>query len=125
MAPRILIVEDEPTVRTVTARALQEEGYEVVALADGVDGLEAAMHGAFDLVITNNCMPRMSGDELSARLRRLFPDLPILHIDGYLRSKAATALPGEYHLDKPFSPSALLQAVRTLLEGRARRHLRE
>jgi CheY-like chemotaxis protein len=125
MAPRILVVDDEPTVRTVTTRALQEEGYDVVALADGVAGLEAAMQGDFDLVITNNCMPRMSGDELSARLRQLFPDLPILHIDGYLRSKMATALPGEYHLDKPFSPSTLLQAVRTLLEDRARHQLRE
>jgi len=113
------VVDDEPTVRAVVVRTLREEGYTIVECTDGLSALEAATDVAFDLVITNRCMPRMSGDELSARLRLVYPDLPILHIEGYLHDDMTMSQPGEYYLDKPFSPDTLLEAVRGLLGERA------
>ena len=115
--PRILVVDDEPTVRAMIVRALEQDGYDVVALADGLDGLDAATHEPFDLVVTNDRMPRMSGDELTAHLKQRCPTLPILHISG--RPYDAAEDRGEHHLNKPFGPDALLEAVRTLLGDRA------
>jgi CheY-like chemotaxis protein len=120
MVPRILVVDDEPTIRALVVRTLQEDGYDVVALADGMTGLEVAMRYPFDLVVTNDCMPRMSGDELTVRLHQLYPRLPILHISGRPHDEAEDIRTGEYHLDKPFGPDALQQAVRTLLGDRVR-----
>jgi CheY-like chemotaxis protein len=115
---RVLVVDDEPTVRAMVVRALEQDGYDVVALADGMDALDAATHQMFDLVVTNDCMPRMSGDELTVHLKQQCPNLPILHISGKPHDAADDM--GEHHLDKPFGPDALQQAVRALLSNRAR-----
>ena len=120
MPSRILVVDDDSAVRMRITLTLQEAGYDVEALADGVAGLEAAMHDTFDLVVTNQCMPRMSGDELTARLHQMFPGLPILRIGSLLRVDAGDMPAGEQRLHKPFSASALRQAVRALLNDRAR-----
>jgi DNA-binding response OmpR family regulator len=60
MPARILVLDDEPAIRALVARASAEEGYEVVTVANGLLGLSAMAVGHFDLVITN-CMPGMSG----------------------------------------------------------------
>jgi CheY-like chemotaxis protein len=118
--PRILVVDDEPAVRHLLVRLLDTEGYEVVAVNDGAAGLAAAKTAGkpYDLVITNNCMPRMSGAELVAHLQRLYPGLPILHLDDLSRPQHT----GEISIPtlfKPFSLDALLDAVRSLLENPA------
>jgi CheY-like chemotaxis protein len=117
MPARILVLDDEPAIRALVARALGEEGYEVVTVADGLTGLEAAAGDGFDLVITNNCMPGMSGAEVVERLHRLFPTLPILHIDDLSRPSGQQFPDSVLNLYKPFSISALQDAVRTLLAG--------
>jgi two-component system response regulator MprA len=114
-AARILVVDDEPAVRQLLVRALQGDGYEVVAVNDGEAGLTAAKTAGkpYDLVITNNCMPRMSGAELVAHLQALYPGLPILRLDDLSRPQAGeVTLPT---LFKPFSLDALAEAVRRLL----------
>jgi CheY-like chemotaxis protein len=120
MAQRILVVDDEPMVRTLIARALTDEGYEVVAVADGRAALDAA-RGAeveFDLIVTNNYMPGLSGPELISRVRQDFPHLPILHIDDISRRPTAESLPGDVPtVYKPFSIATLREAVRKLLAG--------
>ncbi len=120
--PRILVVDDEPAVRHLLVRLLETEGYEVVAVNDGAAGLTAAKTAGkpYDLVITNNCMPRMSGAELVAHLQKLYPGLPILHLDDLFRPR--TGETGEISIPtlfKPFSLDALSDAVRRLLENRA------
>jgi CheY-like chemotaxis protein len=120
-AARILVVDDEPAVRHLLVRLLQEEGYEVVAVNDGEAGLTAARtaRNPYDLVITNNCMPRMSGAELVAHLQALYPGLPILHLDDLSRPQAGeVSVPT---LFKPFSLDALSETVRRLLQERAPR----
>jgi CheY-like chemotaxis protein len=120
MAPRILVVDDEPMVRALITRALTDAGYEVVAVADGRAALDAA-RGAevgFDLIVTNNYMPGLNGPELIARVREDFPSLPILHIDDISRRRAEQSLPDDVPtVYKPFSVATLREAVRKLLAG--------
>jgi two-component system, cell cycle sensor histidine kinase and response regulator CckA len=110
--PRILVVDDEPAVRELIVRALQEAGYEVVAVKDGEAGLEAAKSAGvpYDLVLTNSYMPTMTGEQLIGHLRELFPRLPILHLDDLSHPIGPNAemVPTLY---KPFSITALLEAV--------------
>lgn len=120
MRARILVVDDEPMVRALIARALSDAGYEVVAVADGRAALDAA-RGAevgFDLIVTNNYMPGLTGAELVARVRQDFPDLPILHVDDIGRRGRVGRLPTDIPtIYKPFSIATLQEAVRTLLAG--------
>ena len=122
MASRILVVDDEPMVRALIARVLTDEGYEVVAVANGRAALDAARgaKAGFDLIITNNYMPGLSGAELVARVRKDFPDLPILHVDDITRRGRIPALPSDIpSIYKPFSVAALKDAVLGLLrQGR-------
>jgi CheY-like chemotaxis protein len=118
MAPRILVVDDEPMVRALISRALTDAGYEVVAVADGRAALDAARSAQFDLIVTNNYMPGLNGPELIARVRQDFPSLPILHIDDISRRRAEQDLPDDVPtVYKPFSVATLREAVRKLLAG--------
>jgi CheY-like chemotaxis protein len=120
MAARILVVDDEPMVRALIARALSDAGYEVVAVADGRAALDAARgaEGGFDLIVTNNYMPGLNGPELIARVRQDFPSLPILHIDDISRKRVDKGLPEDVPtVYKPFSVATLREAVQGLLAG--------
>jgi len=118
LARRILVVDDEPMVRALIARVLTDEGYEVVAVADGHAALDAARgaEAEFDMIVTNNYMPGLSGPELIARVRQDFPDLPILHVDDVARRGRVGELPDDVPtIYKPFSVATLKEAVRRLL----------
>jgi two-component system OmpR family response regulator len=121
MAARILVVDDEPMVRALIARALTDAGYEVVAVANGRAALDAA-RGAevgFDLIVTNSYLPGLTGPELVARVRRDFPDLPILHVDDIARRRRLGHLPTDIPtIYKPFSIATLTEAVQKLLARR-------
>lgn len=120
MAPRILVVDDEPMVRALITRALTDAGYEVVAVANGLAALDAARAAdvGFDLIVTNNYMPGLNGPELIERVRQDFPSLPILHIDDISRKRVDKGLPDDVPtVYKPFSVASLQQAVRKLLGG--------
>jgi CheY-like chemotaxis protein len=122
MLSRILVVDDEPMVRALIARVLTDQGYEVVAVANGRAALDAARgaDAAFDLIITNNYMPGLSGAELIARVREDFPTLPILHVDDVTRRGRLPPLPTDIPtIYKPFSIAALRNAVKDLLDRRS------
>jgi DNA-binding response OmpR family regulator len=114
---RILVVDDEPAIRELLVRALTAEGYEAVAINDGLSGLDAALTAAdpYDLVIANNCMPHMGGAELVARLREAQPSLPVLHLDDLSWPEAIKLPPDVPNLKKPFSVDALLSHVHRLV----------
>ena len=112
---RILVVDDEQAVRELVVRALRGAGYEVVAVNDGLAALDACKtaDAPYDLVITNNRMPHLSGEEMIARLRVACPGLPIIHLDD--RSTSFT-LPNDVpNLGKPFNLDLLLEMVATEL----------
>jgi CheY-like chemotaxis protein len=118
MASRILVVDDEPMVRALIARVLGDEGYEVVAVANGRAALDAARGAevAFDLIVTNNYMPGLNGTELIARVREDFPTLPVLHIDDISRKRVDKGMPEDVPtVYKPFNIATLREAVRKLL----------
>lgn len=116
-APRILVVDDEPAVRHVVTRALEEAGYQVAALSEPQSVLDH-IHRAddpVDLVVANSRMPGMSGPELIARVRSLRPALPILHIDDASQPPPVPLPPDVPTLRKPFSPDRLVELVRQQL----------
>jgi CheY-like chemotaxis protein len=113
---RILVVDDHEGIRRLLERVLAGEGYEVVGLESGLAGLEAALiaERPYDLLITNNHMPGMSGSELVAHVRAAYPGLPILHLDD--QSQGAVRLPPDIpNLAKPLNIEDLLDNVRQLL----------
>lgn len=124
-APRgtetILLTEDERDVREVAREFLESGGYTVIEARDGMEalGLVEKHEGAIDLLITDMVMPRMTGQELAARLKEQRPKLRMLYMSGYSERAAADSLrsePGVRLLAKPFSRSALLRTVHELLK---------
>jgi CheY-like chemotaxis protein len=105
----VLVVDDDPGLRGVLARALAEAGYRVLTAADGEEALALAgtLIGQLGLVITDVRMPVMDGLTLAVRLAHLPTPPPVLFISGYADRQE---IPGPY-LTKPFGPATLLEAV--------------
>ncbi len=120
-ALRILVVDDEPSVREFTGRALQTAGYDVVVATNGREALELARtRGPFDGFVLDLVMPGMSGSELAQELRREDPDARILYFTGYsdkLFGEKSTLWAHEAFVEKPLSMKGLLEAVSLLLHG--------
>jgi len=118
---RVLVADDDPNVRSVIARQLVEEGYEVVLARHGGEALEYARAGEpFDLLITDVRMPVVGGWELSSRLRERWPTLPVLYISGYdaeLTGENVRATTSTVFLRKPFDLDELSRLVARLLGG--------
>jgi two-component system cell cycle sensor histidine kinase/response regulator CckA len=115
---RILLVDDEETVRRVTGRLLEKLGYRVKAAADGSEALRIVETGEdFDLVLTDVVMPGLSGIEMAERLREIRPGQKILFTSGYTTREFGRP-PGEPpqpFMPKPFSLEDLARAVRRAL----------
>jgi PAS domain S-box-containing protein len=118
---RVMVVEDEETVRTIIVEVLENLGYEVLPASNGEQALAAAQKDPepIDLLITDVIMPRMGGRALAERLKATRPDLRVLYISGYpargARSEDALDRKAVL-LEKPFSPLALANKVREILE---------
>ena len=116
---RILVVDDEPALRYMVARAFRERGYDVVEAGDGLAGLDLVRSASlpFHLVITNSRMPHIDGPELAERLRELDPKLPIIHLSG--SHSAHNSMPPDVPtLFKPFNMSDLVIEAEELMEER-------
>ena len=120
-ALRVLIVDDEETIRRFVERVLGDAGYETVVASSGKEALAAAQaHGPFDLLLTDLMMPEMSGDELARQLRQAEPKLKVLYLTGFsdhLFKEKVTLWEDEAFLDKPCSIQGLLEAVSLLARG--------
>jgi two-component system, cell cycle sensor histidine kinase and response regulator CckA len=118
----VLVAEDEPTVRSVVARALRLQGYRVIEAPDGETALWlAAEHrGPIDLLVADVVMPGLGGIETAARLRERFPAARVLYLSGYSESAVVEGHQlgsGVSFLQKPFDLSALARKVRQALDG--------
>lgn len=117
----MLLVEDEPSVRSLAVQVLQKQGYRVLDAENGSAALAVARasNTPIHLLISDVVMPGQSGPELAAELLRQRPDLKILFISGYTDSRLAD--PNRFatsaFLQKPFTPTVLAQRVRQVLES--------
>ncbi len=114
---RILVVDDDPKIRSVLGRGLRFEGYDVQLAADGQEALRLARETPFDLVVLDLTMPRMDGLEVCRRLRRGV-STPILMLTA--RDAVPDRIVGldsgaDDYLTKPFDFEELLARVRALL----------
>jgi two-component system response regulator MprA len=115
---RILVADDEPAVRTSLVSALRFEGYEVVAVGDGLAALESAESDSPDLVILDVLMPRLDGLQAVRRLRARTNTVPVLLLTA--RDAMGDRVLGldagaDDYLVKPFGLEELLARVRALL----------
>ena len=118
---RILVVEDEDSVRTIVMRTLQAEGYEVLGAREGNEALRELeeVGGAVNLVVTDIVMPGMGGRQLAAELSRKYRQIPIVWMSGHARE--AELQRGELSRDEPFlqkpvSADTLLETVAQVIE---------
>src|SRR5712671_4354024 len=122
---RILLAEDEEALRAFVARALAQDGHEVVATADGGEALDALSReqGKFDLLLTDIRMPVMDGIALALAAARDYPELMILLMTGYAdQRERAHGLDALIHdvITKPFSLADIRKAVAEALVARGR-----
>ncbi len=117
---RILVADDESSVRDFLARALERYGHEVETAADGSDALAALARTRFDLLLTDIVMPVMDGIALALKATSEHPDLIVLMMTGYAAEKQrAHNLDALIHdvVMKPFSMDQILGAVQRALQG--------
>jgi PAS domain S-box-containing protein len=116
----ILIVEDEPRVRRLTAHLLRQCGYDVYEAASAENALSKVVAEPVDLVLTDVVLPKMNGFELAAQLSALRCGAKVLFMSGYseetLRGQAGAM--GAILIQKPFAPAALVEKVREILGSR-------
>jgi len=120
--PRVLVVEDEPQIRAIAARALTNAGFEVLQAANGALGLAWFKNeqSPVDVMVTDVVMPELSGPDLARAARKLDPHLGLVFMSGYpeaMQGMRAGEFDGAAFLSKPFSPQLLVAAVRARLRS--------
>ncbi len=122
---RVLVVDDEPSVRDAVRRILEYRGYLVTTASGGAEALEALAAGhQFDVVLSDVMMPDMNGRQLADALVARWPALPVIFMSGFEDLGAATEASNV--LAKPFSADALVKHVRRSLVERptSQHHMR-
>ena len=114
----ILLVEDEDSVRMFASRALIKFGYSVTEASDANQALEHLNNDSFNILITDVCMPGISGIELAKSVSQQYKDINIILISGYSEEANRGELvnhPNFNFLPKPFTLDQLTSLVKTIL----------
>ena len=119
MADPVLVVDDEPQLRSLLRKLLCRHGFETVEAGDGHSALSTAqeLNGELSVIVTDIDMPGgMDGIELAKSVRSEFPAIPVVFISALPVSctDLEVAAPGCVFVRKPFAPSAIIQALQTL-----------
>ncbi len=119
---RVLLVDDESSVRAVARQMLERIGFDVESAVDGLDALEQLEKDPerFTCVLLDISMPGMNGDDCFFRLRRLRPDIPVLFSSGNADKALAEPLvesPLTTFIQKPYSMAVLRREIQTLLSS--------
>jgi CheY-like chemotaxis protein len=112
---RILLVDDQQTVREAIMLVLGLDGHTVIEAENGAAALELFMRDRFDLVITDFEMPVMKGNELAVRIKKLSPSQPVLMMTAYTERFRDSDNPVDGILGKPFDFKDLRQVMAELL----------
>lgn len=121
-AETILLVEDEPEVRTLAREFLEEHGYRVLLAPSGSAALDLVEREAdpIHLLVTDVVMPHMNGPELASRAMAVRPSLKVLYVSGLMGKTVVcdgAMVPGAVVLHKPFTADDLARKVREVLDG--------
>jgi CheY-like chemotaxis protein len=119
--PSILVIDDEPQLRSLLKQMLERKGYQVDVASNGKEGIQKFRKQAADLIITDLIMPEKEGLETIMELRKDFPDVKIIAIsgggrmnpEGYLNT--AKIFGASYTFSKPLENIKFLNAVSQLL----------
>lgn len=115
-SPRVLIVDDEPSIRNAMQRWLSSHGFDADTASNGVEALDLFRKNTYDIVTMDLDMPRMDGRETIRKLRSISPDQPIIMITGYLdRVDDALLQSVSRILLKPISLRRIEQEIREVL----------
>ena len=121
MAKKVLIIDDEPGIRTMLQFELSEKGLEVSVASNGEEGLERFKAARPDLVITDMRMPGMDGVETSKAIHKIAPDMPVVLMTGFVEAmdfdKTLRGIKSQ--LQKPFSLDELLWVLQEYFPGLA------
>lgn len=118
---QILLVDDDEAIITMEKEMLERLGYQVISRTNSIEALEVfcANHDKFDIVITDLAMPKMPGDKLSAELRKINPDIPIVLCTGFseaMSEEKAASLGIKGFLMKPIVMMDLADKIREVLD---------
>lgn len=124
---RVLIADDEDSMRSLVARAIAMDGHDIVTAEDGAEALEilSRENGGFDLLLSDIKMPIMDGIALALTAARDFPDVTILLMTGFAdQRERASGLDAIVHdvVTKPFSVADIRSAVARALASRKPAH---
>jgi DNA-binding NtrC family response regulator len=119
LSNRILVVDDDVNLRQISAEALRRVGFQTETAADGAAAWEALQANSYDLLITDNKMPKLSGVELVKKVRSARMTLPVILASGALPTDELNRNPWLQPvatLVKPFTGGQLLETVNEVLE---------
>ena len=120
-AIRVLVVDDEPLVRSLVRRLLERRGFSVEEACDGRSGLDAIDRNPFDLMVLDMTMPDLDGAQVVRRMRANGSKVPILLSSGYMASAAEKAIERSMiqgFLAKPFTTPQLMEAIDRVLASK-------
>jgi DNA-binding NtrC family response regulator len=113
MASTILVVDDEPGIRTMVQYELTQQGYKILSADSGVRALEVLGKESVDLILTDMRMPQMDGLDLVVQVRKAHPKLPIILMTGFVEDRVQKVqefnLSGTLH--KPFTIDQLSELI--------------
>jgi CheY-like chemotaxis protein len=114
----ILLVDDDEALRRLVRRILMQQGFHVIEASDGAEALEVASAYAepVDLLLADVIMPKVNGLVLARRLLQERPGIGVLYMSGYVEKSILLAKhPESIVLQKPFTPDALMAAIRQMM----------
>jgi CheY-like chemotaxis protein len=119
---RILLVDDEENIVRMVQQMLERLGYQVTARTSSVEALEAfnTLPEKFDIIITDQTMPTMTGEELAKEFIQIRPDIPVILCTGFsevISEEKAKAMGIREYVMKPVLKSEIAQAIRRVLGG--------
>ncbi len=119
ISARILVIDDEDSVRDILSRMLKAKGHQVVAVSDGQEGIDHFKSGEFDLVFTDLGMPRVSGWEVGKAVKKINPAVPVAMITGWgmeLNREKMSENGIDMMISKPFNLEQLMHLVSEAIE---------
>jgi len=125
---KILVVDDENIVLESCQAVFELEGFEVILVPSADKALEAMRNDDFDLLLIDVKMPKKDGMYLMRRVKKQWPDVPIIVMSGYYTSqtiKEAIKMGAATFIAKPFEPDEIVKTVRQIIEKEKRHGKKE